>query len=1279
MMPSRQQSPGPSDEVTTLRPTTPMSHAGSDFSRTTLMETAFRPQSPLYGIPQYRSAQSAASPNTRPGSSGADQYDTTKFWKPFTIRLPYLIFLNILTLSFIIAIETLYYFSNHNGGLLFMKDIDDLPLIKFFAVQYLPTLFAVLYGICWSIVDLDSKRLEPFYDLSKPGGAKADALFLEYQYQFALFVPFRALFKRHWAVFLSSTVFLTATLVVTPLQSSLLTTIDKISVFETDFNVTSRFLPLNGSDSALTPEFLFTEYTITRLNGSLPGFTAAGDSFLPMKPSDASFSGNNFAASNWSVAGTSYSLAVQCVKPDFVNITSAPSPDPEELFPVIEYSIYHPFKDGACNITSLLFVVPREETISYNYEWRRPDFGQWCGFKNTTTLATVAYRDRTNGAFGIQTVLCELKGVQEYKQDILVNATTHTILERKSARRTGRFFDREDIDLIPFDAALFNKPSQEVLASDRAVFADARIDVPGTLFNTSRPLSTLTDISALKDATEAVYRYFFSLAVSTSPAYLTSSDEKIFGKIITQGQTIVVDRTFATLSDVLLGIVLFLGIVLAAYSYQRDSALKSDPDSLSATMALILDSSLPSKFRGLEMASTKLLKSEIKGAEVMLGLWTDASGKVVHKLDHINTAPPGPPNQTLPRTSIKEEPTPLHLRLTVGVSFLLAHLAIIAFLAFLFIRNKESGLPVLTNDSFAFNLIWAFIPTLVATLLEPMWASINRDISVLQPFYNLIKRNVPAKKSLSLKYQTIPVLLVARSFIARDFLLSLVSFMTALVSLLAVTLPGIFLVDTRAVGENLEFKPQAASPMIPTGFWLWNTSRFGSETFDRFLDPFAAARANISEGVPLPAWSTREYVFLPVRPAQVSMGDWEFYRVPTIGFRGGMECRPIIDGVNGERIAFHPSNGTTTASFSIPNKYRGKPSELIPCGTVFGYRPPAITKNSPDIYNISFGRWPFPSINNTAELFEDNTEDNIPRYSGDVKKRRVNFKRETAAEADERREIEELCRHIQPVSWSQRSYRRTSNKYIMDGLPKETLLVCEPKVTVANFSVEVDRSGNIRSQRQVGASLNFSDYLENGFTETDFLFKIMQIFEISSVGSFRTKDWPGLLMTRLAKDTVNYNNHTELGKLVDETSALSFSIFVGQNLEEFFVDRDPAVNFMVNGKGFRYQKRVIMSGPLTIISLTILGLFCFTLSLVYGFRRRKYLPRQPTSLASIIAYCQESSLLDEISGTWALSTSQRQRHLENLGYRYGFGWYRGRDGLKRLGVDKEPLLSDYVP
>lgn len=64
-------------------------------------------------------------------------------------------------------------------------------------------------SILWELVDVTVRRLEPFYQLLRPNGAKIkDSLSLDYITAFNYFVPIQTAKRRHWAVCLSSTVYL---------------------------------------------------------------------------------------------------------------------------------------------------------------------------------------------------------------------------------------------------------------------------------------------------------------------------------------------------------------------------------------------------------------------------------------------------------------------------------------------------------------------------------------------------------------------------------------------------------------------------------------------------------------------------------------------------------------------------------------------------------------------------------------------------------------------------------------------------------------------------------------------------------------------------------------------------------------------------------------------------------------------------------------------------------------------------------------------------------------
>lgn len=81
----------------------------------------------------------------------------------------------------------------NGGGLAFAATVDDISAAASFSYLYLPTVIAVFYSMIWSWVDLDSKRLEPWFQLSKSRGAVAEnSLLLQYPFDFLAFVPLRA-------------------------------------------------------------------------------------------------------------------------------------------------------------------------------------------------------------------------------------------------------------------------------------------------------------------------------------------------------------------------------------------------------------------------------------------------------------------------------------------------------------------------------------------------------------------------------------------------------------------------------------------------------------------------------------------------------------------------------------------------------------------------------------------------------------------------------------------------------------------------------------------------------------------------------------------------------------------------------------------------------------------------------------------------------------------------------------------------------------------------------
>lgn len=91
----------------------------------------------------------------------------------------------------------------------------------------------------------------------------------------------------------------------------------------------------------------------------------------------------------------------------------------------------------------------------------------------------------------------------------------------------------------------------------------------------------------------------------------------------------------------------------------------------------------------------------------------------------------------------------------------------------------------------------------------------------------------------------------------------------------------------------------------------------------------------------------------------------------------------------------------------------------------------------------------------------------------------------------------------------------------------------------------------------------------------------------------------------------------------------------------------------------------------------ILLFLCLVASLVYARRRHRFLPRQPGTIASVLAFIHQSKMLDDFVGTEEKDSWRMTQHLEGLRKTYALGWFRGRDGKDHCGVDEEPVSAEY--
>jgi hypothetical protein len=121
-----------------------------------------------------------------------------------TLRTPVLGLFIVLSTSLIVILELLARAAglqqslSGSGAVAYADEDGNISTADSFLYLYFPTVVAVCYSMLWSWVDLDVKRLEPWFQLSKPNGAMAsDSLLLHYPFEFLAFVPMRAFRRRY--------------------------------------------------------------------------------------------------------------------------------------------------------------------------------------------------------------------------------------------------------------------------------------------------------------------------------------------------------------------------------------------------------------------------------------------------------------------------------------------------------------------------------------------------------------------------------------------------------------------------------------------------------------------------------------------------------------------------------------------------------------------------------------------------------------------------------------------------------------------------------------------------------------------------------------------------------------------------------------------------------------------------------------------------------------------------------------------------------------------------
>ncbi|KAI6751707.1 hypothetical protein HG531_006403 [Fusarium graminearum] len=749
---------------------------------------------------------------------GEEESTKTKGWKPLSLSTPILLAIIALTILLAIAIETLAQRSASQGGLALSPSLKDMPEYARLSYLYVPTIIAVLYSMIWSWIDLDVKRMQPWFELSKRDGVTAEnSLFLDYQYDFVGLVPFKAAKHRHWPVFFGGTAMVIVFWLLTPLQSALLGTEVVAQAQSAKIGIRSQLLPIEDQMSRLDPEFLNHGYATGWLGQPFPPFMTSKYALLPFYvDSDKTIPGTK---TNWTAETTKLSTELNCWPADIHNQYERPGTGRE-------------FLDGkGCNVT-LNMQTGMNFSMYYVGYYTNPyaDYclsGPSCRTKDAPHqfLAVWAQGDRVPGKmipnYNITGLFCQ---TTYYKQRVLAKVKSSTY--EPDTDTIEAISDREILTDKEFNSTTF----EYLLANGVAENIPVR-DYPFTTVVEQHPRLNGTGLS---------------LPVSNMVGYALAGRD--------------IPTTDYSSPD-------FLAKVYnEAHQYlTAPSNLPMNPSSITRYIDIFRNSpELLETFSSMDNATEEALFEDFRQDNFRLLLDSKSNSTQV-LLDKFIQRSSDSQNRSHDSPKGYYDPIrPLALRQWSGLLFVLALVGAIIGLSYLKEQEKAlNGLPRPSENFEVLQLLENYIPTAFATLVEPFWVLLNRLLCVLQPFRDLWKGKAKASSTVDATYTSIPPQLVLwRAIKSKHMILALVCAMALLANLLAVGLGSLFNEAPMIAGyaENLvpAYAPKFNNNSV-NGFGSFLSSNL--ITTHLYQDQYYVAMANISSGTTLPPWVSKDYYF----------------------------------------------------------------------------------------------------------------------------------------------------------------------------------------------------------------------------------------------------------------------------------------------------------------------------------------------------------------------------------------------------------------------------------
>lgn len=570
------------------------------------------------------------------------------------------------------------------------------------------------------------------------------------------------------------------------------------------------------------------------------------------------------------------------------------------------------------------------------------------------------------------------------------------------------------------------------------------------------------------------------------------------------------------------------------------------------------------------------------------------------------------------RIRTRVDPRPHFLVIPIFILEFLLLVAVIAIMAVVIASLAHEGnfQHLTQSDSSFFQVILSFLPSVVASAVGALCNSIQRNISILEPWVHLQRGQAKARASLSMNYASqTPWLVLLKTIRDRHLLLGLVSLACVVNTVLTVVAGGLFTQKLTTSGFSTD--------AIQANY---SNSIFKQTDFAADFTEYDLIQTSITSGVPMIPWTSPDYSFVPLKNTKPNVTA--SYEATTLGIGADFECQQLS-------ISNHLKKNDTTGALywqyqPFQNESRQctvdmfqQKNEKIPLSIHF--LSPAAFEDMDQCQTFTvlvLGRWNYTG---GSTITEKNT----------------------------------IALHCEPqVQMQNFSILFDQKGQIQDYDPV-------PNTTITSGPMYENATVSLGQFNKVFASIpqSFVDEEQQGPTVSSYDwagFLVARLYKQRENGISALDPQDLITMSETVYQWV-YSTY--------------FSLWGPTYLEPL---EQPYT--ATNATVYYSTWTMVPSVPSLTIALSIIALDTLVVLVVFGTRRGRFKgPRIPRSIGSVIPWIANSRMLSDFRGTYSWTSLQRRDYLERLDKRYAFRMFPGSDAQWRFAVDEEPLVREDKP